>query len=231
MDPPADLSGGNVEAGKTLFNTSCTVCHGDDGVGTGIGPRVAGIGLTPEYIGRRVRLSGRSDSSVYAGLLGGIMPFWSADRLSDDQLRDIVAYLTDESTTAPTDPDPGPGDNPTPGQGNCGTDHPMVGQTANLTTRFHDVAGTATVIDNCTIQIDQFSYDGEGIIVEIYGGTQGNYNRPVGFPITGDIVGRRFNNETYLVPLPSHVSLDDFDGISVWCSAVGVSFGDGQFGG
>lgn len=225
VDPPADLGDGNVLAGQNVFNSSCVVCHGDDGAGTDIGPRVAGIGLPADYIARRIRLSGRANSQVYAGLLGGIMPFWSADRLSDMEIRDIVAFLEQPVT------DDGDMDTDLPSEEDtvCDADHPMVGQVAVLQEKFHDVSGQVRVKDNCTLQFDNFNFDGGGIIVEIYGGINNVYHRPTGFPISPNLFGDRFSNESFELTLPANVSLDDFDGISVWCSAVGVSFGDGLF--
>ena len=225
VDPPEDLGGGDVLAGQNLFNSSCVVCHGEDGAGTSIGPKVAGTGLPDDYIARRIRLSGRADSHVYGGLLGGIMPFWSADRLSDMEIRDLIAFLA-QPAEADDDSDTDlPGDSGV----SCDADHPMVGQVAELEEKFHDVSGQVTIKDNCTLQFDNFNFDGGGIIVEIYGGTDDVYHRPTGFPISPNIFGDRFSNESFELVLPANVSLDDFNGVSVWCSAVGVSFGDGLF--
>ena len=111
----------------------------------------------------------------------------------------------------------------------CTSDHPMVGQTGELRTLFHSVSGTATIVDDCTIEITNFNYDGGGIIVEIYAGVDDNYFPPVGFALSQDISGPAFINQTYTVQLPSDKTLDDLNGISVWCSDVGVSFGDSLF--
>jgi hypothetical protein len=109
------------------------------------------------------------------------------------------------------------------------TTHARVGQVAQLSILFHDVSGTATIVDDCTIVLAEFNFDGEGIIVEIYGGTDGSYQPPVGFSISGDIKGTSFANDTLTLTLPEDISLDNFNGISVWCTAVGISFGDGLF--
>ena len=60
-------------------------------------------------------------------------------------------------------PDPGPP------QVGCADDDPRVGQSAVLETRFHSVSGTATIVDNCTIVIENFTYDGGGLDVRVYG--------------------------------------------------------------
>ena len=109
----------------------------------------------------------------------------------------------------------------------CGTSHPRVGQSLVLSTRSHGVSGTATVIDDCTIEVEGFNYDGGGVDVRFYGGLGGNYVN--GFPMTDDLVGTRFTNDQLTITIPDGRSLDDIDGLSVWCFDFSVSFGDGLF--
>ena len=93
VEPPADLTGGDAQIGRQVFNSTCIVCHGEDGGGTPRAPAVAGRGLEAAYIARRIRTSGPADSAAYDGLSGGKMAFWGLDRLSDAELIDIVAWL------------------------------------------------------------------------------------------------------------------------------------------
>ena len=227
--PPADPTGGDPEAGRDLFNSSCIVCHGLDGIGTERAPIITGIGLSPEYIARRIRTSGLEDSIVYDDLTGGRMPFWAADRLSDKELLDIVAYVNTSEDPRPDGGGDGDGDGNGDGETReCEVTHPSVGQVAVLSERFHDVGGTATIVDDCTIRIDNFTFDGLGIDVRIYGGLDNNYL--AGFGMGPDL--RRdtpYDGESIEVQLPDSMSLDDLDGISVWCVPAAVSFGDGQF--
>ena len=60
-----------------------------------LGPSLVEFVLTPDFVRRKVRLSGPVEDTVYEGLIGGLMPFWGRDRLSDDDLEDIVKYLTE----------------------------------------------------------------------------------------------------------------------------------------
>jgi hypothetical protein len=180
--------------------------------------------LEPEYTALRVRTSGSASSTVYPGLTGGRMPVWSADRLSDTELIDIAAYL--ETSTGSGDP--GPGEVPGDELRECDSTHAKIGQTATLVEAFHDVGGVATIVDDCTIRIDNFTFDGTGINVQIYGGEGEDYAR--GFSVSGDI--RRataYAGESITVQLPENLTLDDLDGLSVWCVPAGASFGDGQF--
>ncbi|MCA9662445.1 MAG: DM13 domain-containing protein [Myxococcales bacterium] len=229
--PPADLTGGDADAGKALFNASCSVCHGVDGTGTTQAPPVSGQGQPPDYVARRVRTSGRADSSVYNGLTGGVMPFWAADRLSDAELRDLVAYLAlvDEpmTTSDGTDSD-GTDSGTTTSGGDCPTTSARIGWVAALSNNFHGVGGTAEIVDDCTVVISNFTYDGTGIDVRIYGAQGGDYDN--GFPMTGDLLkAGGYNGATLVATLPDGESMDALDGISVWCVDVGVDFGSGAF--
>lgn len=236
VSPPADLTGGDYEEGRALFNGSCSICHGVDGAGSPRGPNVSGSRLTPERIAERIRLSGPTESSVYDQVTGGRMPFWSAERLTDDELRDLIVFLKEsEAVMTPPgqefveDADLGLDISPPDAQTNCGSTHPRVGQTATLSEKSHDVAGTARIVDDCTIQITGFHYDGDGIDVRMYSGVGGNYRS--GRAISRDIYrpGQPFTDVSVFMRLPHGMTLDDLDGISVWCVAVAISFGDGQF--
>ena len=102
-----------------------------------------------------------------------------------------------------------------------------VGQVANLSTRSHNVKGQAKVIDDCTLEISNFSYDGGGLSkVFVYGGKAGNY--VAGFPIGPNLKGTVFNNQVLRVTLQAG-DLDKLDGISIWCADANANFGDGVF--
>lgn len=225
--PPAELAGGNGENGRELFNTRCVVCHGFDGEGTQLAPQVTNRGLTPELIARRVRTSGSSNSVAYEGLTGGVMPFWGADRLSDSELIDIVSFVSAGSQgevvmamdTPAVSADTG-----------CTLASPRIGQQAQLNGFFHAVAGTATIIDDCTIEVTGFAFDGGGINVQFYLGQGGEFrDSRGGFSASGNLVGIRYSGNTLRITLPAGRSLEDFNSISVWCVPVGVSFGTGFF--
>jgi len=219
------LEGGDAAAGRVLFDASCSSCHGEGGVGTQQAPPVGDRGLDPAYVAERVRTSGRPDSPVYEGLTGGIMPFWAEDRLSDDELRDLVAWL---SRGGPADPPSDPPDVPPGDPSGCGASHPLVGATAVLEENFHDVGGIAEVIDDCTIEIRDFTFDGTGVDVRLYGGLGGNYED--GFPMGDDLLrAGGWHGETLTFTLPEGRTLDELNGVSVWCVPVGVDFGSGTF--
>jgi cytochrome c len=234
VQPPAGLDGGDADAGRDVFNASCAECHGTDGVGTQRAISVANGTLDPAYVARRVRTSGVPSSPIYDNLTGGIMPFWAKDRLSDGELLDIVAYLSrdwDPDAPPPEPPDepdePDDPDEPTPPSG-CGSSHPKVGQTAVLQEFFHDVGGIAEIVDDCTIEIRDFTFDGQGIDAQIYGGFEGMYDD--GFSMSENLVrAQPYDGEVLTLTLPEGRSLDDLGGVSVWCVPVGANFGSGSF--
>jgi len=259
--PPADLSGGDAASGRALFNSRCVVCHGVDAAGTERAPGLTGAPLPADYIASRVRTSGRADSPVYTGLTGGIMPFWSADRLSDAELLDIVAYVVlssapstdggvgdaamgDAATGDAAVSDAATGDSATPdagtdsgardassgdaGSSGCAATHARVGQVAMLSADFHGTTGTARIVDDCTIVVEGFGYDGTGIDVRFYGALGRDYGS--GFALSDDLLlAGGYDGASLTLTLPPGHTLDEVDSISLWCVAVGVSFGDGSF--
>ena len=89
---------------------------------------------------------------------------------------------------------------------------------------FHDVAGTIRIVDDCTLAIDDFYFDGGGIVVKVYGGTNGDFSD--GIAMGPDLVrDRPYEGESISVNLPEGVTWDDVDSISIWCLTVGVDFG------
>jgi hypothetical protein len=104
---------------------------------------------------------------------------------------------------------------------------PKIGQTATLSTRSHGVTGTAKVVDDCTIEIANFNYDGGGLPdVFFYGAKSGNYAG--GFAIGENQFDKKQTNSAIKLTLKDK-ELDNLDGISLWCVRAGVSFGNGLF--
>lgn len=111
----------------------------------------------------------------------------------------------------------------------CTSDHLFVGRTAELSTRSHGVTGTITILNDCTIAVSQFNYDGGGPAVYFYAGVGQNYASN-SFPIGPRLNGRQWVNDSLLLPIPEGMSLDDFDSLSVWCFDFNANFGDAFFG-
>ncbi|TLU65286.1 DM13 domain-containing protein [Thalassotalea litorea] len=108
---------------------------------------------------------------------------------------------------------------------NCGDDHPKVGYSGDFETFFHDVSGRATIVDNCTIQVEFFNYDGEGPDVFFYAGTDHDYTSVDAFAIGEQLNGKVYNNASITLKLPRNRTLDDFNTLSVWCVDFAADFG------
>lgn len=113
-------------------------------------------------------------------------------------------------------------------QGDCGSTHPKVGQQAVLRGYMHGIRGTATMVDDCTIVIEGFYYDGIGLDVRVIGAAA-NENVSSGGAILTDNIRRVYNNETITVKLPIGVTLDDIDQIGIVCKSFNINFADGFF--
>jgi len=112
--------------------------------------------------------------------------------------------------------------------GGCTRYHATVGWVANLAAISHNVSGRATIVDDCTIRIDNFNYDGEGLPdVYIYAGLDGDYAG--GFAISDNLYGMPHTDETLTLTLPQSQTLDELNGISVWCVQAQFDFGSGMF--
>jgi Electron transfer DM13 len=103
----------------------------------------------------------------------------------------------------------------------------QVGKSARLRTLSHLVSGTATLVDSCTIEITNFSYDGLGLAkVFVYGGLAGNYRQ--GFQIGPNLRGTAYTGQTLRLTLNAG-DIEKLDGISIWCVDANANFGDATF--
>ncbi len=111
----------------------------------------------------------------------------------------------------------------------CDQTHSLVGYSGYFETFHHNVAGKATIIDDCTIEISQFDYDGGGPEVYFYGAIDHKYDETSAFPIGEKLSGQEFNNGEITIKLPLNKTLDDLNGISVWCVDFNANFGQMTF--
>ena len=112
--------------------------------------------------------------------------------------------------------------------GGCTRYHAKVGQVANLATIAYNVSGQATIVDDCTIRIDNFNYTGGGLPdVSMYAGLDGDYAG--GFSMGDNLYGTSHTDETLTLTLPQSRTLDELNGISVWCVQAEADFGSGMF--
>jgi hypothetical protein len=111
----------------------------------------------------------------------------------------------------------------------CAVDSAKSGYTGTFSTLAHNVSGTATVIDNCSIEITLFNFDGAAPNVRFYAGVNGNFSDAEAFGIGERIDGQSYINETIVLELPEGKFVDDFDSLSVWCVDFRADFGNLRF--
>lgn len=100
----AGFEGGDRIRGRGLFHAACHVCHPSGNAG--IAPVAIPRGRPPAHYARKIR-EGDGLGSVLAGIdpnaynpdAGQFMPFFGADRLSNQQIRDIIAYILSLTAT------------------------------------------------------------------------------------------------------------------------------------
>jgi hypothetical protein len=112
---------------------------------------------------------------------------------------------------------------------NCTSTHAKVGHSGFFETFAHNVSGKATIIDDCTIEISQFNYDGRGPIVYFYGAKDHDYAGENAFLLGQELSGTVYSNDQLIIKLPEGKTLDDLTGLSVWCIDFNADFGHMTF--
>ena len=104
---------------------------------------------------------------------------------------------------------------------------PQVGWEAVIKGEHHDAGGVAVVIDESTIEVQDFTYDGGGLNSRLFLVADGQkfFND---YELTDNLVGTEFNGDTLTVDIPKN-STGKWNVITLWCLPAKVSFGDGQF--
>ena len=108
---------------------------------------------------------------------------------------------------------------------------PLPGWQAELSTKVHGVSGTVTIVDEDTIRVDDFFFDGGGIDVRFYLGEDTTRQAFIdGFAVGPQLVRPTpYTGETIVMDLPAGRTVDGNFGVSVWCVDVAVDFGSGLF--
>ncbi len=228
---------GDGTAGCKLFNRSCFLCHATGGVGSDLAPSLVDLNVEdldkPEYIRGRVRRSGPSvvdnPDVVYSCLLGQmVMPFWAKDKLSDQEVEDLIAFVgLARKAASEGKPTFDCADSPPDPNGNVLRRGTLIG-------RQHGVMGTAEELDTKKLRFTMFHYDGGGIVVKAWLFNQGAIRSGVAI---GSELRRPspYVNETLVIEIPAE-HYDDatgklkYDSVSVWCASARVSFGDALLG-
>jgi len=113
---------------------------------------------------------------------------------------------------------------PGPMQSDCSATHERVGLAGDFLTLHHEVAGTATVVDDCTIEVEGFTYDAGGVDTRFVIDTDEDFGDYV--VISENLIpDGPYDGDTVTVPLPEGVTLDDVGALSVWCVPFEADFG------
>lgn len=108
--------------------------------------------------------------------------------------------------------------------------YPRAGYRAELSTIAHNVSGTVTIVDENTILVENFNYDGGGIVVYFYLGTEDNNTAfGSGLQVGSDLLGTVYSNDELILHLPGSTTLDSYTAVSVWCVTAEANFGSGTF--
>ena len=113
-----------------------------------------------------------------------------------------------------------------------GQAQPLVGWQAQLNQNFHNVSGKVSVVDEDTLQFDDFTFDGGGIDVYFYLGTEDSSTAfDNGLSIYTDLLGIVYDGTQppFEVDLPAGQTIEGWNAISVWCVTAGANFGSGTF--
>jgi hypothetical protein len=120
--------------------------------------------------------------------------------------------------------------NGTSHRASAGSSYERACWSAELSTISHNVSGTATIVDDVTIQVDDFFYDGGGPLVYFYlGATNSGSSFANGLEVPPLLSGTAYNGESLTLTLPPGETLDGYGAISVWCAEFNVNFGSGSF--
>jgi mono/diheme cytochrome c family protein len=152
-----------VRAGKAVYDTNCTACHGGNGEA---GERAPAIVLS--HVNGPLR-GERTDAQllriIRSGIAGSQMPAW-AGQLPDESILKIVAYIHALRSIALDDPLPG---NPVHGEevfwgkGGCGQCHMIYGRGGVVGPDLSDIAAAykSTVIEDALTK-EQHKIVGDG---------------------------------------------------------------------
>jgi len=114
-------------------------------------------------------------------------------------------------------------------QDECGSTDPRIGAMGLLSNLAHEVSGAVTIIDDCTLEVTGFNYDGGGPEVYFYAALDGDYLSEDAFVLGEKLSGQRLTDSTIQLKLPENRTLADVNSLSVWCVDFRVNFGEAFF--
>ena len=116
-----------------------------------------------------------------------------------------------------------------PANGAGGGVYAKSGWSADIPPGAHQSQGVATILDEHTIQVEHFTYDGTAPAVYFYLGETDTHSAFINGLQLDPLLDRAYNDETLTLTLPAGENLDDYGAISVWCAEFSVNFSSASF--
>ncbi|OFW10906.1 MAG: hypothetical protein A3G20_07090 [Acidobacteria bacterium RIFCSPLOWO2_12_FULL_59_11] len=82
---------GDVQAGKTVYDSKCKLCHGADGKGNPVLAKSLKVTF-PDFTSPDI-LKGKSDEELKKGVANGYNKMQPVKGLSDKQLDDVIGFV------------------------------------------------------------------------------------------------------------------------------------------
>jgi len=129
----------------------------------------------------------------------------------------------------PPEPYPAIGADPTPDSLGClgVSEEPEALRHGTLVVQAYAVSGKVEHLSDHTIRITNFSYNGgglPGVVVWLHRSRDQDEERS-GTPISPDLFGTNFVNETLVYPIPAEIGEADFGYVSIYCEPGLVNYG------
>ncbi len=103
------------------------------------------------------------------------------------------------------------------------------GREADVPPGGHQAQCVATILDEHTIHVEHFTYDGTAPAVYFYLGETDTNNDFLNGLQLDPLLDRVCGDKSLTLTLPEGESLDDYGAISVWCAAFNVNFNSASF--
>lgn len=88
----------------------------------------------------------------------------------------------------------------------------------------HDVGGSAELVDEATLVLRDFTYDGGGVDTRLFLVVDGAAFSPE-LPLTDNLVGTPYSGEEVELALPAAATRGTWDTVVVWCLPFAAEFG------
>ena len=108
----------------------------------------------------------------------------------------------------------------------CDFQNSNVGFSTQLTLIDHVSSGTFTVVDDCTFEVDEFTFDGATPSTQWTGSADGDYR--TGVALSVDYPMTPLNIVNIEERLPAGTTWDSINSVSFWCSVAEASFAEAR---